>query len=46
MMKSNYQFISWFPEWYGLHLVTHRGAFSNVYKYSIMLGWFEIRRWR
>lgn len=45
-MKNKYQFISWFPEWNGFHFVTYRGAFADVYKYSVIFGWFEIRRWR
>jgi len=42
---KNYQFIFW-NEWQGFHFITFRGQFADVYKWSILFGYWEIRRWR
>jgi len=43
---KNYQFICWFPKWLGFHFLTFTDIFGEIYKWSIQLGYFEIRRWR
>lgn len=43
---SKYSFKSWFPKWQGFHLITFQGAFATIYKYAILFGFWEVRRWR
>ena len=43
------QFIDWYPEWHGIHFikgnpVKQPAAFHLIYKYSLWLGYWEIRK--
>jgi hypothetical protein len=46
---KNVQFISWFPEWHGIHFTNGNpkkkpSAFHLIYKWSIWVGYWEIRK--
>lgn len=42
-----YQFISWFPRWQWVAFIRfqHTGL-ARIYEWSLMLGCWEIRKWR
>jgi hypothetical protein len=46
MNKTKYSFKNWYPSWIGFHVITFRGQLADIYKYTIHLGWFEIRMFR
>ena len=46
---KNYQFVNWYPEWHGFHFIKSNPlkkpeAFHLIYKWSLWLGWWEIRK--
>lgn len=41
---KNFQFVSWYPEWIGLGKRRFFGYLARIYKWSICLGFWEIRR--
>ena len=48
-MRTQYQFINWFPEWQGFHLYRPDYAKTDmalIYEWMLDLGWWEVRRWR
>lgn len=46
---KNIQLVKWYPEWHGIHFIMGNPlrqpeAFHLIYKWSIYLGWWELRK--
>lgn len=44
-MVKRFQFVWWFPRWSRPRLHRWEGDLRKIYRYSLILGWLEIRRW-
>jgi len=48
-MKKKYkglQFVNWFPKWKGFAFGRWKGTYRYIYDWSLVLGFWEIRRWQ
>lgn len=43
--KRNILQFVWWNKWQGIGIHKWEGAMSSIYRYSILLGFLEIRRW-
>ena len=39
------QVVWWWPEWKGLRLYRWEGNWALIYRWSLLLGFVEVRRW-
>jgi len=39
------QIFSWFPEYKGFHFGYFKNGMALIYKWSLILGFIEIRKW-
>lgn len=42
---KKWQFVNWFPQWKGLFIWKPKAGMKFIYKYSLVIGFFELRRW-
>lgn len=44
-MRNRYQLVWWWPEWKGIGRRRFVGSWAGVYRWSVWLGFVEVRRW-
>ena len=40
-----YQVVWWWPEWKGVGVYRWRDSWATIYRWSLRLGFVEVRRW-
>lgn len=39
------QFVWWFPDWKGFGFYRYERGMARIYRWSLVLGFVEVRRW-